>query len=457
MKVIVCGAGRVGFGIAKELAEERNSVTMIDHQAEHIEKATVNLDVRGIVGHAAHPGVLAEAGASDADMIIAVTQSDEVNMVACQVAHSLFNIPNKIARIRAQGYLDAQWGGLFTSNHIPIDVVISPETEVGHAIIRRLETPGASDTFPFAKGQVRVLSISLHEDCPILATPLGQLTELFPDLQAHVAGVRRDDHVFTADPSDQLLAGDEVYVFVHQDHVDRTLDIFGRSAERARRVVIIGGGNIGVFVAKTLEDRPGLRVRMIEADKAKAQHAADALARTVVLHGDGLDPEIQDEAGSREAELVIALTNDDKVNVLASAMAKRDGARRTIALINDQSYQALKSALGVDVFIDPRSTTVSTILQHVRRGRITGLQFVEDGAAEIIEGVALETSPLVGKTFKDALNGVGAIAGAIVREGQVHIGADSMKIKADDRLVIFSERASVAQVEKFFRVAVEYF
>ncbi len=457
MRVIICGAGRVGFGIAKELAEERNSVTIIDLSPEFIEKATVNLDVRGVVGHAAHPDILAKAGAKDVDMIVAVTQSDEVNMVACQVAHSLFNVPNKVARVRAQAYLEGPWQGLFTNKSLPIDVVISPEMEVGKAILRRLETPGAFDTLPFADGRVQVLGIRLADDCPVLATPLEQLRELFPDLKAIVAGIRREDRVFTPHNTDQLLAGDDVYVFADRDHVSRVLDIFGRTADRARRVVIIGGGNIGVYVARELEQMPGIRVRMIESGKEQAEHAAETLSRTVVLHGDGLDQVIQNEAGVPQAELVICLTNDDKVNVLAGALAKKQGAERAICLINDQSYQGLKTPLGIDVFIDPRSTTVSTILQHVRRGRITGLQFIEDGAAEIVEGVALDTSPLVGKTFREAFPGDGATAGALVRKDTVHIGADYLKIEAGDRLVIFAERSQIARIEKFFRVALEYF
>ncbi len=457
MKFIVCGAGRVGFGIAKELAQENNGVTMIDLSEEAVEQASVSLDVRGVVGHGAHPDVLARAGANDADMLIAVTQSDEVNMVACQVAHSLFQVPNKIARVRAQSYLDGQWGALFNNKNLPIDVVISPEREVGRAIVRRLETPGAFNTMPFGDGRVRVLGIKLDDDCPVLATPLSQLRKLFPDLKAVVAGVRRDERLFTPHPADQLLEGDEIYVFADSNHEARTLDIFGRTVDRARRAVIIGGGNIGVYVARELEATPGMRVRMIEADKERAEHAAEALGRTVVLKGDGLDQAIQSEAGVPEAEVVICLTNDDKVNVLAAALAKRQGARRSLCLVNDQSYQGLKEPLGVDVFIDPRATSVSTVLQHVRRGRILGLQFIDDGAAEIIEGVALETSPLVGRTLHEATGGEGAIAGAVIRGDEVIIGADNEKVRPGDRLVVFAERQKVAKIEKFFRVAVEFF
>ncbi len=457
MKVIVCGAGRVGYGIARELAQERNAVTVIDLSPELIDNVTTNLDVRGVVGHGGHPDVLARAGARDAEMIIAVTFSDEVNMVACQVAHSLFDVPTKIARIRSQSYLEPEWQDLFSRQNLPIDVIISPEVEVGRAIIRRLETPGAFDTLPFADGRVLVIGIRLDETCPVIDTPLAQLTDLFPHLQATVIGVRREERLFVPRPSDQLAAGDSAYVCVEAGHVARTLDIFGREETRARRLVIVGGGNIGIFLAQALERISGLRVRVIEADKHQAEVAAAALRRTVVLHGDGLDPAILREAGADEAEVVICLTNDDKVNVLAAALAKAEGARRSLSLFNDRRYLALKSALDVDVFVDPRATTVSTILQHVRKGRITGLHSIEDGEAEVLEGVALETSPLVGKPLGKVELSDGIAIGAIMRDDKVWMPRKDFRVEAGDRLVIFAERADVAKVEKLFRVALEFF
>ncbi len=457
MKVIVVGSGRVGVGIANGLATERNAVTRIDTSAELIDRVTTDLDVRGVVGHGGHPETLERAGAQDADMIIAVTVSDEVNMVACQVAHSLFGITTKIARVRAQNYLDTEWRDLFSRDNLPIDVIISPEVEVGRAILRRLETPGAFDTMAFADGRVIVLGVQLDADCPVLDTPLEQLTALFPHLKARVVGVRRADRVFVPQPSDSLFADDAVYLAADAAHVERALDIFGREEGRVRKIVIVGGGHIGVFLASALERHAGMRVRIIEAHKKQAVKAADTLSRTVVLHGDGLDPALLREAGADEAEMVVCLTNDDKVNVLAGALAKKEGAERAMCLVNDRRYRALKDALNLDVFIDPRAATVSTILRHVRKGRIVGLQSIEEGKAEVTEGEVLATSPLAGKALSKVPVGAGVAIGAVVRDGKVLQADEDLVVKERDRLVLFAERDSVAEVEKLFRVALEYF
>ena len=456
MRVVVCGAGRVGYGIARELAQERNTVTVVDVSAELVDRLTTDLDVRGVVGHGSHPDVLERAGAKDADMIIAVTYSDEVNMVACQVAHSLFSTPTKIARVRSQAYLDKAWQDLFARQNMPIDVVISPELEVANAILRRLETPGAFNTLPFANGRVLVLGVRLPSDSPLDNTTVRQIEELFPDLKALVAGVVRDGRLFTPKPDDVLVSGDDLYIVTDRDHAPRTLDIFGRNVARARRVILVGGGNIGVFVAGELEAR-GVRAKIIESDKGAAEMAANALDRTVVLHGDGLDRDMLHEAGVENAEVAISLTNDDKVNVLSSVISKREGAERTLCLINDRTYEPLKESLGVDVFIDPRTITVSTILQHVRRGRITELYSVEDGGGEILEGVALETSPLVGKTIGELDLPDGVVIGAVVRKDKVLLGREDVSIKKDDRVIVFSERGQISAVERMFRVSAAFF
>ncbi len=459
MKVIVCGAGRVGYGIAQELARERNAVTVIDTSPALIDRVTTDLDVRGVVGHGAHPDVLERAGARDAEMIIAVTFSDEVNMIACQVAHSLFDVHTKIARVRAQNYLDAAWSDLFGRTSLPIDVKISPELEVANAILRRLETPGAFDSIDFDEGRIRVLGLTLLKKSSVLSTPLSQIRELFQHLTFSVVGIRRDGDVFAASDADQLYAGNSAYVVVAPEHQERVMGLFRGEEEtgRNRRVLIVGAGNIGVYVARQLERRPGLRVRLVEADKAKAERAAIALKRTVVLHGDGLDPSLLAEAGADEAEVVVSLSNDDKVNILSAALAKQAGARRAICLINQRAYKALKDALGVDVFVDPRTTTVSTILQHVRKGRITGLQYIDDGAAQIVEGEALSTSPLVGKTIGKAGLPDGVAIGAVLRGDTVIAAHPDLEVKTHDRLVLLATRDQVGEVERMFRVALEYY
>ena len=458
MRVVICGAGQVGYGIAEQLAAEQNDVSVIDTSPQLIQALRDTLDVRGFVGHGAHPDVLTQAGIEQADMIIAVTLYDEVNMIACQVAHSLFNVPTKIARIRAQDYLKPHWSDLFSSNHLPIDVIISPEVEVGEMILRRLQLPGAVDTVYFANGDVVVVGIECHEECPVVDTPLSQLTELFPDLRAVVVGILRDGSLFVPRSADSMLVGDLVYVVSHKDQVRRTLSIFGHDEQEAHRVVIAGGGNIGLFVAATLEARGSrAKVKVVESMRDRAVVIAEQLKRTVVLHGNALDQDILREADVHEADTLVAVTNDDEVNILACVMAKRLGCRRTMALINNRSYPTFTRTLGIDATVNPRTVTVSRILQHVRRGRIRGVHTIENGLAEVIEAEALETSPLVGKPLRELDLADGIRIGAIYREGKVIVPDGASQIVAKDRVIIFAMAERVRQVEQMFRVSLDFF
>lgn len=459
MKVIVCGAGQVGINIARQLAAEGNDVTILDQSEERIRSIADTLDVQTLVGHAADPDALEIAGAKDADMLIAVTFADEVNMVACQVAHSLFNVPTKIARIRRQSFLKAHWGDLYGRNQMPIDVIISPESKVATAIMRRLETPGAFDMVPFADGRIRALGIRLEADCPVLATPLKELTELFPGLSARVVGLIRDDEAMAADADVELQAGDEIYVVADRNHVERTLAAFGHEETEARRIVIVGAGNVGLFLAHDLEAQyANARIKVIEIDREQAEIASDQLKKTVVLNGDALQQEILTEANVQDAEVLIAVANHDEVNILSSLLAKRAGCRRVIALVNNPSYSTLVTSLGVDVVVDPREMTVSTILQHVRRGRVRELHSLRDGAAEIIEADALETSNLVGKAVRDIELPKSVIFGAIARgTDEVIIPTGDTVIQAKDRIVVFCLAADVRHVEQIFSVHLEFF
>jgi len=457
MRIVICGAGRVGVGIARRLSREKNDVTVIDQSKELIRMVAERLDVRGVVGNGAYPETLEEAGAREADMFIAVTYSDEVNMTACQIAHSLFKVPTKIARIRAQGYLDPRYSDLFSRNHLPIDVVISPEREVSEAIIQRMSTPGASEVKSFADGQVWAIGVKLRDDCAIINTPLRQVAELFPDLRITIVAIKRGDRLWRVHADDQLEPGDQIYFVSDRRDVQRALEIMGEAARQARRVILVGGGNIGRFVAQGLEKLGSMKIRVIERNREKAEIAAEALERTIVLQGDGLDRAILREAGVAESETVVSVTENDQVNILASVVAKREGARRTMALVNDQDYGPISEAVGVDRFVDPRATTVSTILQHVRRGRIKGVYSLSDGAAEIIDAVALETSPLVNKPLRDAQLPEGVMIGAVVHEGAVKMPTGETVIQAGDRVVLMSMRENVKDVEQMFRVSIEYF
>lgn len=458
MKVIICGAGQVGFSIARQLAQEGNAVTVIDQQGELVRQITDELDVQGIVGHGAHPDILDRAGIGDADMIIAVTYSDEVNMVACQIAQSLFKVPLKVARIRAQTYLDPAWADLFTHDHLPIDVVISPELEVARSVLRRIDAPGSFEVIDFADGLVQTVGVHLLDDCPVLNTPLRQLTELFPEVDTMIVGIVRRGALLVPKPTEQLQSGDNVYFIVPREKVSRALDMFGLHQTQARRVVIVGGGNIGLFVAKELEARRfGTKVRLIEANKGRAEHVAENLKHAVVFHGDGLTPDVLREAGVADAEVVVSLTNDDEVNVLTAVVAKHRGARRALALVNSPNYDQLAPALSIDSFINPRAITVSTILQHVRRGRIKGVHALEQSAAEVIDAEALETSPLVGKAIRDAKLPDGVLIGAIVRGGACIYPKGDTVIEAKDRVVAMVRQDAVRKVEPLFRVGLDYF
>ena len=458
VKVIVCGAGQVGSNIARYLASEGNNVTVIDHSPELIQRISDTLDVQAMVGHASHPDVLESAGAGETDMIIAVTQIDEINMVACEVAHALFKVPTKIARVRNQSYLKPIWADLFSRDHMPIDVIISPEIAVARAIARRLQVPGAFDMIPLADGKVRVVGVLCTESCPVLHTPLRQLTGLFPDLGLEVVAIIRNDRSFIPGGDDQMLPGDEVYFACDNRHLNRAMAAFGHEEVEARRIIILGGGNIGLCLAEELEAKyPQVTARIIEMNRSRAQFVAQRLSRTMVLHGDGLDPEILEEANVRATETVVAVTNDDEGNILSSLLAKRHGAKRAITLINKASYTSLVSPLGIDAVVSPRAITVSNILQHVRRGRIRAVHSLRDGFAEVIEAEALETSAVVNTPLREVKLPSGVIVGAIVRGDEVIIPRPATVIRPKDRVIILATAGQVKKVEKMFAVRLEFF
>jgi trk system potassium uptake protein TrkA len=458
MKVIVCGAGQVGASIAQQLASENNDVTVVDVDGEVLRRIGESMNVQTVSGPASQPDILELAGINDADMIIAVTQADEVNMVACQVAHSLFNVPTRIARVRAQSYLQPEWADLFSRDHMPIDVIISPEIEVARAVSRRLHVPGASDMISFADDRVRVVAVVIDPECPLIDTPLRQLTALFPEMSIRILGILRGDEIIVPSSDDQMLDGDEVYFAVDTAHLARAMAAFGHEEKEARRIVIIGGGNIGLFLATQLaQDHPNVALKIIEINQERAEFIADQLDGVVVLCGDALDANILNEASVRTAEAVIAVTNDDQINILSSLLAKRDGSQRAMTLVNNASYGPLMRSLGVDAVINPRAITVSRILQHIRRGRVRAVHSLRDGKAEIIEAEALEASPMVGTPLRDLKLPHGLIAGAIVRGNDVIIPRGETVVKAHDKVVLFATKTMVKKVEKLFAVRLEFF
>ena len=457
MKVIVCGAGQVGSQIARHLSDEGNAVTVVDNNAQLVRNVTDALDVAGVIGFASHPDVLARAGAGDTDMLIAATSMDEVNMVACQVAHSVFDVPTKIARIRTDSYLEAEYSDLFQRDHMPIDVIISPEAEVAKLTMRRLGSTAAFDIEPFLGGAVDFVGLKLDEDCPVVNTPLRQLSELFSTLRAIVVAVRRDGKIWVTHGDDQLFPGDEVYLVAAHEDLNRTVDIFGRENLSAERIVVVGAGNVGLRVARMIESSPNMRCKMIERDRARAEYAAEHLDRTIVLNGDALSVEILAEAGIAEADAIVALTNDDRTNLLSCALAEQAGCPISIALSNDPTFERIAVPLGVNALINPRATTVSTILRHVRRGRVRAVYSIGSGEGEVIEAQVMATSPIAGKRVRDIHFPPGSIIGAIQSDGKLVMPHGDTVIKVGDIMVMFAVRAAVHQVEQLFRVSPEFF
>ena len=458
MKVIICGAGQVGWQIARHLASEKNDVTVVDNNPELVRRATDTLDVQGISGFASYPDILERAGAQDADMIIAATHSDEVNMVTCQVAHSVFAVQRKIARLRGQSYLNAIYTDLFRRDHLPIDVVISPEREVAEAALQRLAAPAAFDTESFLGGNAQLLGIAIDDDCPVINTPLRQLSDLFSTLKAIVVGIRRGGTLFVPSANDQIFPDDECYVMTETSDVARTLEIFGKTQAKLERVVIIGGGNVGLAVARALETRTDrIRVRVIERDRDIAENAADALERTIVLNGDGLDSSLLEEANIGNADAVLAVTDDDKTNLLAAVRAKGLGCKMAICLTNDPTLVPLMGPLDIDAYINPRATTVSSILRHIRHGRVRSVYSIGDAEAEVIEAQVLTTSPIAGKQLKDIDFPEGVLVGGVLKDGKMSKPRADLRIEDGDIVAIFAMASQVAEVEVLLQVSIDFF
>ena len=455
MNIIVCGAGRVGYTISKQLSAQGHSLTVIDQSSELIQKVNDTLDVKGVVGRASFPSVLDKAGASETDMIIAVTKNDETNMVVCQIAHSIFNISKKIARIRSQEFLGSKWNKLYSKANLPIDVIIMPELEVAKALKRKLEAPGALDNVPFADDRIKVLEIAIDEKCPIVNTELQKLTKTYSKLNANVLGVVRNGKFVILKKQDQILIGDKAYLVVKSDQLDKLLQIFGHEETKASKILIIGGGNIGFNLAKDLEETvEGIRIKIIEKNKERAELIASELNNSIVINGDGLDEEILKEANLDEIETVLCLTNDDEDNIMASVLAEKSGPnKRTIALVNKQNYSLLQSSLNIDDLVDPRMMTVSTILKHVHKGTIQTVYTLLDGEYEFIEAEILEDSELINTSIKDSNLPKEIRIGAVVRKKEVIIPNSKFKFEKKDLVVFLCKRDQLSIVENLFRIS----
>jgi len=453
MNIIICGAGMVGFSISKQLQSQGHSVTIIDQSSEDIKKINDTQDVKGIVGRATLPSVLENAGAKDADMIIAVTRNDETNMIVCQIASSLFNISKKIARIRSQEFLDGKWSKLYSKSNIPIDVIISPEREVAKSLYRKLEAPGALDNVPFVKDKVKLLEIYIERGCPIANISLKDLSKKFPEFKAYIFGAERKEKFVFLKKNDQMKVGDKVYVVVSTDQINKLLSVFGHKEKLAKKILIIGGGNIGLHLAKLLETVEGLRIKIVEKDKIRAEQIASELSSSIVICGDALDEKILKEANIEEIETVFALTDDDEDNIMACVLAEKyTPSKRTIAIINKHNYNLLQESLKIDDLVDPRMTTVSTIMKHVHMGTIDTVYSLLDGEYEFLEAKILETSELVNKSIKDSNLPDEVRIGAIVRGKKVMMPKSNFIFEKDDVVVLLSKRDQLKEVENIFRI-----
>ena len=461
MNIIICGAGRVGFTIAKQLSEQGHSITVIDPSSEDIQKIDDALDVKAIVGKGSYPSILEKANAQEADMIIAVTRNDEINMVICQIAFSIFKIPKKIARIRSQDYLNPKFTTVYNKENLPIDVIISPEIEIAKSIQRKLEAPGALDSVPFAENKIRLLEILINKNCNLINIKLSDLTKKYPNLKANVIGVIREDKFFIPKKTDEIKIDDKIYVIINSIQMSETLEAFGHTEKVSKNILIVGGGNIGFNLAKNIEENlDAARVKIIEKNKDRAEFLASELNNTIVINGDALDEEVLAEANLEEAETVLALTNDDEDNLMVSVLVEKFAKdekdiddKRTMALINKPNYSLLQNSLKIDDLIDPRMNTVSSILKHIHKGTIETAYTIMNGEYEVIEAEIIETSELINKELKNSDLPEEIRIGAVLRDDKVIIPRSDFVFQKDDKVVFLAKKDSISVVENIFRIS----
>ena len=455
MNIIICCAGRVGFTIAKLLSDQNHSITVIDQSSDDIQKINETLDVKAIVGKATSPVILEKANIAETDMIIAVTRNDEINMLICQIAYSLFKTPKKIARIRSQEYLDPKFSQLFNKENLPIDFVISPEIEIAKSIHRKLESPGSSDNVPFASNNIRLLEILVDERCPINNIKLNELTKKFPKLNANILGVVRDDKFIFLKKNDVMKKNDKAYVAINASQIQETLEAFGHNDSISKKILLIGGGNIGYNLAKYIESSANdIRLKIIEKNKDRAEFLASELSNTIIINGDGLDEEVLKEANLEETETVIALTNDDEDNLMVGVLVEKFSKnKRTMVLTTKPNYSLLQSSLKIDDLIDPRMNTVSSILKHVHKGTIESAYSILNGEYEVIEAEIIETSDLINKELKSADLPEEIKIGAVLRDKEVIIPRSNYVFKKNDIIVFLAQKDQIPLVENIFRIS----
>lgn len=461
MKIIILGAGQVGSSLAENLSSEANDITVVDTDETLLRELRDRLDIGVISGPASHPDVLQQAGIEDADMLVAVTNNDETNMIACQVAHSLFRTPTKIARVRATAYLTNRT--LFDNEAIPIDVLISPEQLVSDYIFRLLEHPGALQVLDFAGGQVQLVAVKAYHGGPLVGQELRFLREHMPNVDTRVAAIYRRDRAIMPTGSTVIEVDDEVFFIAAKADIRAVMGELRRLEVAYRRIIIAGGGNIGLRLAQKLEGR--YNVRVIERDAKRCEQLASHLERAIVLRGNGSDQDLLLEENIEDTDVFLALTNDDEANIMSSMLAKRLGARKVMTLINNPAYVDLVQGGDIDIAISPQTTTIGSLLTHVRRGDMVNVHSLRRGAAEAIELIAhgdSRSSKVVGKTLEDIDLPEGANIGAIVREvdgkTEVIIAHDDVVVQPGDHVIVFLlNKKHTSEIEKLFQVGFTFF
>ena len=457
MKIIILGAGQVGGTLAANLASEHNDITVVDTDSERLHDLQDRFDIRTVQGMASHPSVLRQAGCDDADMLIAVTNSDEINMVACQVAYSLHRTPTKIARVRSAQYLNR--GGLFGTDAFPIDVIISPEQVVTQYITRLIENPGALQVLDFADGLAQLVAVRAYFNGPLVGRELRYLRQHMPAVDTRVAAIFRRDRPILPEGTTVIEADDEVFFIAAKNHIRAVMSELRGLEHNYKKILIAGGGNIGERLCDALENR--YQVKIIERNPNRCAFLAEKLNKTVVIRGNASDQDLLLEENIEDTDIFLAVTNDDEANIMSSMLAKRLGARKVMTLINNPAYVDLVQGGDIDIAISPQQATIGSLLTHVRRGDVVNVHSLRRGAAEAIEAIAHgdeKSSKVVGKQIGDIDLPDGTTIGAIVRGKEVLIAHDDIVVKSDDHLILFLvDKRRIPDVERLFQVGISFF
>ena len=456
MKILILGAGQVGSSLAEHLASEANDITIVDRNEQVLAQLRERLDLRTITGRGSHPDVLRAAGAEDADMLVAVTDSDETNMVACQVAYTIFHTPTKIARVRAVEYLS--YDKLFAPEALPIDFLISPEQIITEYIQRLIEHPGALQVLDFAGGQVQLVGVKAYYGGPLVGHELHTLREHIPGVDMRVAAIYRRDRAIIPEGHTVIEPGDEVFFIATSRDIMKVMAELRRLDKPYKRILIVGGGNIGKRLALALEHR--YQVKLIDHNHPRTIALSSELDRTIVLHGDAADEELLREENIDKTDVFCAVTNDDEANSLSAMLAKRLGARKVISLINRAAYVDLIESGDIDIAISPQQATIGSLLTHIRRGDVVRVYSLRRGAAEAIEAIAhgdRNTSRVVGRRIEELKLPPGTTIGAIVRGEDVLIAHHDTIIEPEDHLILFLvDKSKIHEVEKLFQVGITF-